>query len=152
MEPGNADPIVCPDYGGGDIYSVNFTTADFAGLDWISATTYTGTSQYEGRDCIVFSSTVSPLDGHAQKLEEANIRQARALGQNVADAVRVPAVAYIDLETRLPLYAEFGNQKRTYQYGAPLSTPLVLPPKAADPAKAYEHRLQRLSAPAARPF
>ena len=152
MDPGARTPTVCPDYGGGDIYSVNFTAADFAGLDWVSAETYSGVTKYQGRDCMIFKSNVSPLEGLAQKLEAAAIEQARALGHHVANAVRVPVVAYIDLDTRLPIYAEFGKQKRNYQYGTPLTAPIVLPTQVADPAKDYEQRLHKLSAPASRPF
>ena len=46
----------------------------------------------------------------------------------------------IDLDTRLPIYAEFGKQKRNYQYGTPLTAPIVLPTQVADPAKDYEQR------------
>ena len=46
--------LVCPDYGGGDIYSLNFAASDFAGLDWLSASTYSGMAEYQGNDCIVF--------------------------------------------------------------------------------------------------
>ena len=77
---GAAKPLVCPDYGGGDIYSINFAASDFAGLDWVSAKTYSGMAKYQGRDCIVFNSSVSPLEGWQQKLESADIEQARALG------------------------------------------------------------------------
>jgi hypothetical protein len=144
--------LVCPDYGGGDIYSINFAVSDFAGLDWVSAKTYSGMAKYQGRDCIVFKSSVSPLEGLQQKLEAAAIEQARVLGHPMADAIKVPAEACIDLDTRLPLVAQFGGEKRTYQYGPPPRSPLQLPAPLAGPAEAYEHRIEALSAPASRPF
>ncbi len=149
---GAAKPLVCPEYGGGDIDSINFALSDFAGLDWISAKTYAGVAKYQGRDCIIFNSSVSPLEARAQKLEEAGIEQARALGYHPADPIKVPATAYIDLDTRLPLVVQFGGEKRTYQYGPPPRALLQLPAPLAGPAEEYEHRIEALSAPASRPF
>jgi hypothetical protein len=148
---GDAKPLVCPDYGGGDIESIDFTVSDFAGLDWVSAKTYSGMAKYQGTDCIVFKSNISPLEGWQQKLEAAAIEQARVLGQH-ANAIKIPAVACIDLDTRLPLVAQFGGEKRIYQYGPPPRALLQLPPQLAGPAEEYEHRIEALSAPAARPF
>ena len=84
--------------------------------------------------------------------ERAYIEQARALKQPVADALKVPAVAYIDLQARLPLLATFGKETRIYQYGAPPTAPLALPPELAGSLKAYEERIERLSAPATRAY
>jgi hypothetical protein len=149
---GGAKPLVCPDYGGGDIYSINFAASDFAGLDWISADTYSGMVKYQGRDCIVFNSNVSPLEGLQQRLEAAGIEQARALHHHVAGAVKIPATACIDLDTRLPLFVQFGGEKCIYQYGPAPRALLQLPAQLAGPAEAYEHKIEVLSAPASRPF
>jgi hypothetical protein len=144
--------LVSPDYGGGDIYSINFAISDFAGLDWLSPSTYSGVEKYQGSDCIVFKGTVSPLGQKDQSDERAYIEGERAMGHSVPDAVTVPATAYVDLETRLPVFVQFGEEKCTYQYGPPPRTPLQLPPQLAGPAKDYEQRIEALSAPASRPF
>jgi hypothetical protein len=149
---GDAKPLVCPDYGGGDIYSTNFAVSDFAGLDWVSADTYSGMAKHQERDCIVFKSNVSPLDGQAQKLEAAAIAQERAVGKHPPDPIKVPAVAFIDLDTRLPVYVQFGGEKCTYQYGPPPRAPLQLPAQLAGSAIDYQQRIKGLSAPASRPF
>jgi hypothetical protein len=149
---GDAKPLVCPDYGGGDIYSINFAVSDFAGLEWVSAKTYSGMASYQGRDCIVFKSSVSPLEGWQQRLEAAAIEQARVLGHSMAGATKVPAVACIDIDTRLPLYVQFGGEKRIYQYGPAPRALLQLPPQLAGPAQDYERKIEALSAPASRPF
>lgn len=148
----NPHPLVCPDFWGGDIQSINFAVSDFAGLDWISATTYKGIKKYQGRDCILFNGQVSPLNAAQRKQESIEIESAKAWGRPVPEEVKVPAVAYIDLETRLPLLVTFGGEKQIYQYGAPPTSPLPLPAELAAPVKAYAQRMQRLSAPAASAF
>ena len=150
--PDAAEPIVWPDSVQADIYSVNFAAADFAGLDWISANTYTGMAKYQGRDCIQFTGDVSPLNPRAREEEAIAIGQAKAFGQTVPQESRVLAVAYIDLETRLPLVVTFGNEKRIYQYGTPPAAMLALPPALASAVKEREKQMKRLSAPAARAF
>jgi hypothetical protein len=135
-----------------DIYSVNFATADFAGLDWISATTYTGMAKYQGRDCIQFTGEVSPLNPRAREEEAIAIGQAIAFGQPVPQETKVAAVAYIDLETRLPLIVTFGNEKRIYQYGTPPAADLTLPPELANAVKEREKQLKRLSAGPSRAY
>lgn len=150
--PGSSNPMVCPDYGGGDIMSINFASSDFAGLDWLSQNTYSGMEKYQGVDCIVFKGSVSPLGVRDQIDERAYIEQAKALGQKAPEEAKVPAVAYIDLETRLPLYVQFGNEKRTYQYGPPPSTPLALPSELASAMEEYAKRIKRLSAPPTRAY
>lgn len=148
----SSKPVACPDYGGADIFSTNFSSSDFAGLDWLSPTTYAGVVKYQGNDCLVFKGSVSPLGEKAQFDERAYITDARGQGLSVPDALRVPAVAYIDLATRLPVFAQFGNQRRIYQYGAPPSTQLALPPEVAGSLKEYAQQIRRLSAPASRGF
>lgn len=145
-EGNNVKPIISRDSGGGDIYSVNFAVSDFAGLDWISANTYAGIRKYQGRDCIIFKGEVSPLPLMFHEEELVAIENAKTYGLAPPEEKKVAAVAYIDLETRLPLLVQFGNQKRVYQYSAPVQ-PLTLPPDIADAVKAYIVRLQVLSAP-----
>lgn len=149
---GGATPMICPDYGGGDIFSINFASSDFAGLDWLSPAAYAGIEKYQGNDCIVFKGAVSPHHVRDQIAEREYIEQMRGFGQPVGDALRVPAVAYISLETRLPLMVAFGNEKRFYQYGPAPTAPLELPPEVAGQVKEYLVRIQRLSAPPSRSF
>lgn len=144
-QPDTAEPVVWPDSVQADIYSVNFANADFAGLDWISPTTYAGMAKYQGRDCIQFNGDVSPLNPKAREEEAIAIGQAIAFGQPAPPETKVPAVAYIDLETRLPLIVTFGKEKRIYQYGTPPTADLTLPPELANAVKEREKQLKRLS-------
>lgn len=149
---GSSNAIVCPDYGGGDIFSVNFASSDFAGLDWISKDTYAGIVKYEGADYILFKGTVSPLSVRAQIDEHEDIEKAKAFGQPYSEKLTVPAIAYIDLESRLPAFVQFGNEKRTYQFQPPPTAPLKLPPDLAVQVQKYQEKIRRLSAPPVRPF
>ncbi len=150
--PDVKEPIVWPDSGQPYIYLANFAVSDFAGLDWISAKTYTGMAKYQGRACIQFRGDVSPLTPRAREEEAIAIREAKTFGQPPPQELRIPVVAYIDLESRLPLLVMFGKEKRVYQYGAAPVAPLTLPPELADIVKAYEQKIKRLSAPASRAY
>ena len=147
-----AEPTVWPDSVQPDIYSANFADGDFAGLDWISPTTYTGMAKYQGRDCIQFSGEVSPLNPKAREEEAIAIREAITFGQPVPQEVKVAAVAYIDLETRLPLIATFGKEKRIYQYGTPPTADLTLPAELANAVKEREKQMKRLTSAPARAY
>lgn len=152
-QPDGSAPIVSPDVGGGDIYSVDFTTSDFAGFDWLSAKTYTGITKYEGRDCIEFKGSVSPLEASARNAEASAIGQSKASGPAVVGGeMKVPAVAYIDLETRLPVFVSFGDEQRIYEFGTPSTTTFALPPDVVVSLKAYAAKIKRLSAPAGSAF
>ena len=151
-QPDAAEPTVWPDSAQADIYSVNFAAADFAGLDWISANTYTGMAKYQGRDCIQFTGEVSPLNPRAREEEAIAIGQAIAFGQPAPQETKVTAVAYIDLETRLPLVVTFGDEKRIYQYGTPPAAELTLPPELENAVKEREKQLKRLSTAPARAY
>ena len=148
---GISNPIVCPDYGGGDIFSIDFTSSDFAGLNWLSPSTYWGMVKYQGYDCIAFTGTVSPLSVKAQQDEASVIAQEKEMGQ-AAEPLKVPAIAYVELTTRFPLFVQFGQEKRFYHYSRAPTAPLALPPNIADSAKAYAQRIERLSAPATRAY
>ena len=150
--PGIPNPTVSPDYGGSDIVSINFASTDFAGLDWISPSTYAGIVKYQGSDCIVFKGTVSPLTALDQIREREAIEQSRAFGQSVPDALKVRAAAYIDVQTRLPLMVIFGEEKRIYQYGAAPTAPLALPQELTNLVSEYAQQIKRLSAPAVRAY
>jgi len=147
-----SNPAVSPDYASADIFSINFASTDFAGLYWLSPATYAGIVKYQGNDCIVFKGSVSPLGEKAQADEQSYIIGARAFGESVPDALRVPAIACIDLATRLPVFVQFGQEKRIYQYGTPPTAALTLPAELAGPMKEYQEKIRRLSAPAARAY
>lgn len=150
--PDHPKPLVFPDFGVEDIHTIDFKTSDFAGLDWISPATYSGVEKWQDQDCLIFRGKVSPLTAIRRQEESSAMSAARESGEPVPDRLLVPAVAYIDVQTRLPLFAQFGDEKRTYQYGSAPTTPLQLPPDVASQVKEYVMRIKRLSAPPSKSF
>ena len=168
---GEPYPIVFPDFGGDDIYTPNYQISDFAGLDWISEKTYSGIQKVMGRDCLIFRGEVSALpteerrEVHLQADRErlaaetsARTRKANSPAQaspleTAMERIKetVPAVACIDLETRLPIAASFGPVTRAYQYGTPPAAMLVLPPQLVAALREYTNRISNLSSLPAAP-
>jgi hypothetical protein len=109
-------------------------------------------AKYQGRDCIQFTGEVSPLNPKAREEEAVAIAQAIFFEEPVPPKTKVAAVAYIDLETRLPLVVTFGNEKRIYQYGTPPAADLTMPPELANAVKEREKQMKRLSSGPARAF
>ena len=77
---GDAKPLISPDYGGGDIYSINFAVSDFAGLDWVSAEHLFRHGKISGERLHRLQVECESPGGWEQKLEAAAIEQAKALG------------------------------------------------------------------------
>jgi hypothetical protein len=142
----NSEPLIYPDVSGGDIYTPAFSSSDFAGLDWISKDTYSGIQKYQGRDYIVFNGSISPLSSDKAREEQIAMSEALFFNKNSSVEVkRVPTVAYIDLETRLPLMVILGKQKRIYQFGQPPQSQLSLPEDVAHAIASYQAQIQRLA-------
>lgn len=160
-------PMVFPDFGGGDIYTPNYAVSDFAGLDWISPSTYIGLKKVSGRDCIIFQGEVSELAVDERREMEFESDRARSAANfealKAGEPAPVPeapaakysgkvaAMACIDLETRLPLAATFGKETRTYQYGPPPTSTLALPPALAAAKNEFQNRIQSLARLPAKP-
>lgn len=161
---GHPLPVLTPDSGGSDLYTVDFARADFAGLDWISPQSYKGVAVQNGRKCLVFQGEVTPwtpLEMH--QLESlasdaailARFNAFKASGKETSPSfhfdqstILVPATAYIDLETRLPILLLFGkdnSQKREYIYQATPPAPLTLPPVLTQLAAQQQQRVNDLS-------
>jgi len=171
ISSGATAPLVFPDSGGDDIYTPNFNTSDFAGLDWISEKNYSGVVKVMGRDCLVFRGEVTALPTQERrevKLQADREREAMAIASaarknGAADTAppveiaierekeKVPAVAFIDIDTRLPIVAYFGKVTRNYQYDPSPPPMLVLPPGLAGAQKEYSTRVSNLSALPAAP-
>lgn len=175
--PGASGPMVVPDVAASDIYTTNFAVSDFAGLDWISAQTYSGIQKVMGRDCIIFKGQVNPQPANMlaetkRTADRAALIAARAAyrAANIAPSsggqppspssgaapagnlsTEVNAVACIDLETRLPVAVTFGQETRTYVFGQPPTDPLQLPPAFAAALGGYQKHITSLSRGAAAP-
>jgi hypothetical protein len=149
---------------GNDLYTVDFSRSDFAGLDWISPETYKGIAVQKGRQCLVFQGQVTPwtpLEVHQLKSQamdaaiRANFEASKAGGPAAQpnfhfdpSTVLEPAIVYIDMETRLPILLLFGKdneQEREYLYQSSPPAPLTLPPTLAQAAAQQQQRVDDMS-------
>lgn len=98
--------------------------ADFPDVDWVSQKNFSGVQTVGKTQCIVFSDR---------------------LKTGGKDDSTVDAVAYIDLETRLPVLMKKDNIY-TYQFGARPSAMQVPPADVTEALERYRKRLQRAAA------
>ncbi len=100
-------------------YSPDFTDADFAGFDWLSAENYKGVQSVMGHECYFFSDEVESEDS----------KMLKASGMKPADAKdsKFTARAFIDIKTRLPVVLQRGEETRVYAMAKPAAADLVLP-------------------------
>jgi hypothetical protein len=109
-------------------YYEDYESAPFPGFQWISAENFAGIENVQSRPCLVFRGEVAGLD--LLKPGDANmIRSMMAEGQPVAGGVpgKKPAVAMVDLETRLPVALEVAGESRQYTFLAPPGVLLSFP-------------------------
>jgi hypothetical protein len=134
--------------------SPDYVTSDFSGLEWISPSTYTGIQSFGGRKVIVFTGSVcdkSEADLATIKNGVDRQRGEETLSHKPISKAfdpndyKVSAVAFIDLETRLPLMLKYGNLTRSYQYRIPSQSILTLPPDAVQAASGFEKYKASLS-------
>jgi hypothetical protein len=134
--------------------SPDYVTSDFSGLEWISPSTFTGIQSFGGRKVIVFTGSVCDKGATDLAIIKNGVDRQRgqeALSGHIVTKAfdpkdyKVPAVAYIDLETRLPLILKYGNLTRSYQYRLPSQSILTLPPDAAQAVSGFEKYKESLS-------
>jgi len=144
VSPGSTVGFESPDY----------VSSDFSGLEWISPATFTGIQSLQGRKVIVFTGSVcdkNENDFGVLKHQIDRERGAEALAHNLKTKAfdpndyKVPAVVYIDLETRLPLMLKYGNMIRSYRYRTPSQSILNLPPDAVMAVSGFEQYKASLS-------
>jgi hypothetical protein len=150
---GNQSWSVSPDSSGG-FESPDYVTSDFSGLEWISPNTFTGIQSLGGRKVIVFTGSVCDKGAtdlaiirngvDRQRAEEALSHKPLSKAFDPKD-YKVPAIAYIDLESRLPLMLKYGNLTRSYHYRAPSQSTLTLPPDAVQAVTGFEQYKASLS-------
>ena len=104
----------------GDLFYMNFVSSDFPEFDWIGPKTYIGIQKLGGRKCLVFKSQI-------QRVPEVAMRGMSPEELMSAQKDLQPVMAWIDLETRLPLQFATEGKKETYTFLLPSSGPLVLP-------------------------
>lgn len=112
----------------------------FRDLGVVTRENYAGTIKYSGRDCLVF------VPGGATSL---NLSNPDIAGQAVGS---LKTVAFIDVESRLPVEVRESGVIRYFQFGDAPSDLLTPPPDLAQAIQQGAEATARLSAPAGRPF
>jgi hypothetical protein len=127
--------------------SPDYVSSDFSGLEWISPATFTGIQSLQGRKVIVFTGSVCDKgttdlsilkNGVDRQRGEEAVRGHLVTKAFDSNDYKVPAVAYIDLETRLPLMIKYGNMIRSYRFRTPSQSILTLPPDAVKAVSSFE--------------
>lgn len=127
---------------GHDLYHTEeLPPSGFRGLDWITPQNYVGTIPYRGgQSALVFV----PSGPDKAKVGADTNMKAFFDSQNI--------FAYIDAETRMPLFVKNNDEMRAFVFGAPPGEMQVLPADLAQQLKAAEDNRTRLGAPALRPY
>lgn len=103
---------------------------DFPEAAWVKAKNFAGIIKFRGRDCLRF----------------------REMQSNYGDETASEGEAYIDLESRLPLYVKRGEDNCLYTYGAAPAAAPTIPPQVKALLNAWQKRFDDAEKPAARPF
>ena len=125
----------------------------FQGFDWIAKSCFEGIKKIDGRDCLVFRSqkrrefVLDPnLFGAMKKM------QADAPNSQGPSEPTVAVTASIDLETRLPISVQIGEEIRTFTFLEPPKTPVTLPPELSEQIEKKKKAWDDLTRPAPRPY
>lgn len=116
----------------------DYSQTDFPGWEWVSPKNFKKVIRFQGKDCILFEDRLSLLtEEEFQELQASNAHagDARKLERSEFE---VDVRAMVDLETRLPVMLQRGEETRIYEFLPP--TEGLLSP----PAEVERDRLNRL--------
>jgi hypothetical protein len=166
------NPVLSPTPGN-TFNTTDYSTADFAGFDWISPQNFAGVQEIMGRHCLVFKSQIVTLDpaevsmlksiraSEISAQKEREKEAAKAAGKNAnqtqpaeapiapfnPDDFKVDVTAYIDDQSRVPVALVYGIPNgvmtRTYQF-QPAPASVVLPPDVSAFLKKTVERRNRM--------
>jgi len=103
-----------------------FNSSDFEGLAWIDLEHYSGTGKQNGFDCFVY-------EWKERMVGAGDVGKIKNYASLTADISRfkgkpkIPMRAWIEMESKMPLFAEDENATYTYTYLDPPSETLALP-------------------------
>lgn len=128
---------------GGNIGNSDFSPLPangYRGWDWIGPDSYAGTIALDTGACFVF------VPGGAQKLKASG-------GAPTKDQIAAqPLIAFVNVETRLPVALRVGGITQRFVFAAPPTAIQQFPSDLADAIKKGEEARRRLFQPAPRPF
>lgn len=121
---------------------LDISSSDFFGFDWITANIYTGIKEVYGHPCLIFQQTQNKYAMEKFPWLETSITYRNA--GKVPDVYKeeVPALAAIDVQTRMPVFLQIGNETRSIQY-TPVPNQLQQLPPAFIQANAAQTERER---------
>lgn len=122
------EPVVSDGENPDDSAWTDFSSGDFPGFQWLSNSNYLGSVKLKGHDCMVFKDRVQMEKPLARRVFHAPGESNSTPPPVDPESLKVPVIAYIDLETRLPVILVSGDKISTYAFGSPPAAPLVFPP------------------------
>jgi hypothetical protein len=129
-----------------DASRVDFSKSDFEGFDWISKDKYIGQTKLGGKDCIIYKAEVPAY--------EEDPLEKRARGKAVpgdTEIQKLPAMAYIDLATRLPVALVVGTTSSAYRFEDAPTEKLTLPSEAQGSIDSWLQKKQNMLRKPAQP-
>lgn len=97
---------------------------DFDNFRWVDMRYYKGVEEYKGRKVFVFTISAADKERDEQQQKEYKLR---SLEGNALRAVISDSVAYLDVETQLPVAYVDASVEETYEFLSPPTTPIVIP-------------------------
>ncbi len=140
LHSGWKDPMVSDESDIKDPNSVDISKTDFPGCGWVSAKSYKGIQRLNGRDCIFFSDTVVVV----QEIVPGNASK--------TTSYQYPALAYVDMETRLPVMLITPSEIAVYQFGAAPQSTLTIPAQVKEAMEQQEKAINNLTRMPPKPF
>ena len=143
--------------GNKDVGNANYEyrgSTSFQGFDWISKRNFVGIQKIKEHDCLVFRDRQEEeaiLDPYAADLKK-EMQSFAGDRMEPSPAIGVEVTAYIDMETRLPLFLQIGEEIRTFSYLDPPQTPLSLPQELTTQLAQRQKLWNALTRAASRPF
>ena len=112
----------------------DFSVSDFRGFEWVAKENYIGIADFGGMKCIVYQKTLTiPSDS-------GDLPQ------------YVPALAYVDVSSRLPIALVMGEQSSLFEWKSPPQSMLILPPNVQALLNQRQKGLDQMSQQALKPF
>ena len=123
----------------------DYSQTDFPGVEWVSPKNFQKVIRHQEKDCMLFADKISLLsEEEFQELQASNARSGdpRKLDRREFEiAVR----ALVDLETRLPVMLQWGEETRIYEFLAPPAG-LLSPPAEVERDRLNRKRQRELLA------
>ncbi len=118
----------------------------FPELAWVSSKSFLGLKVVNLKPCLVFGDPAQSLPASLAN----EFLAPETVDTSYYKKAPLAKIAYIDQETRLPVYYQDGAASYVYQFGPAPASPLVLPDEITKMVKMRDEQTQRLSLKPAR--